>query len=153
MNPVPSSAPIQPRSHFLPRIHASDTRHRGLLALDGGRVTPQILSAAETRCIQLADRVDILLLNSPRAPITLLRRLLVRLEQANIDYRLTCSTGNMGDQIASYLRHFVGINFILVDALPDYETGGEINFYDLCRQGYRIITLTDMGRQNSQQAG
>jgi hypothetical protein len=148
MNFVPTTAHSQPKRSFLAKAHTMGSGHRCLLALDGERVSNQVLGAAEARCLQLADRVDILLLNSPKAPITLLRKLLIKLERAGIDYRVTCSTGGLADQVANYLRHFAGIRFVMVDVLPSHEAAGETNFHELRHQGYRIIALTDMAWQN-----
>lgn len=114
---------------------------RSLLVLDGARLRPESLRAAEARCLQLADRVDILLVNAPGAPTSMLHKLLIELEQAGIDYRLTSASGNLIDQLANYLKRFVGIKVVIVDALPTLAHAGGARLTELFGQSYRLVSL------------
>jgi hypothetical protein len=116
---------------------------RGLLALDGRHLAPEVLTTAQERCIEVADRLDILLVNPPAAPTSLLQELLINLEQRGIDYRLTSVSGDFGEQIRQYLRRFLGITMVIVDALPLPSQTWNAAMTELCRRGYHFITLSD----------
>jgi hypothetical protein len=103
---------------------STPAKHHCLLALDGSQLAPEILLAAEASCIRMADRVDILLVNSPAMPISILHTLLIGLEQAGIDYRLSSAVGEMGEQITRHLRRFLGIKQVLVTSLSGLELAG-----------------------------
>jgi len=106
-------------------------KHHCLLALDGARLTPELLCAAEACCIRMADRVDILLVNPPLMPIALLHTLLIRFEQAGIDYRLTSTVGEVRDQITRHLRRFLGIKQVLVTSFSALNHGPDMGRADL----------------------
>lgn len=116
---------------------------RGLLALDGESQFPEQLKAAQTKCLQVVDRVDILLVNPPSAPTAMLYELLSDLEQAGIDYRVTISTGTVSDQIKHYIKRFLGIRLIMLPALPTLGRNWRIDAADLRHQGYRLMSMTD----------
>lgn len=116
-------------------------KFRVLLALDGSRLTPLLLASAVNRCVHLADRLDILLVNPPKAPTSLLRVLLLRLEHSGIDYRLASTDGDFSVQVETYLQRFLGITLVLVDDLPALQTGMGDKLAELCRQGYRFVGL------------
>jgi hypothetical protein len=116
-----------------------------LLALDGAYLTPEMLSAAEEQCLRLTNRVDILLVNSPKAPTSLLHRLLIRLEDAGIHYRLTSVTGDLTEQMTRHLRRFLGITLVMVTALPVLGTDWNVKVADLRYRGFSLTTLASPG--------
>lgn len=115
---------------------------RVLLALDGVNVSPCLLPAAVSRCVPLTDRLDILLVNSPKAPTSLLSRLLLHLEHAGIDYRLVCGEGDLGEHVSAYLQRFVGISLVLVDNLSSLEHSMGPEIPRLQALGCRFIPIT-----------
>ena len=116
-------------------------RIRCLLALDGGALTPKVLSTAEAKCLNGYGRMDILLVNSPRAPEAMLHKLLISLERREVDYRLTSADGELGDLVSQYLRRHKSITQIMVATLPTLGKGWEVKVADLRYQGYRFSTL------------
>ena len=121
-------------------------KRRALLALDGTRLTPMLLVAALAISVQLTDRLDVLLVNPPKAPTTLLRGLLLRLEHSGIDYRLASTEGDVGEQVLHYLNRFQGVTQVLVDSLPSLEQGMGTRLAELRSKGYRFIGLSDPAR-------
>jgi len=132
--------PFPAAEHKAERIYE---KFRVLLALDGLRLTPEILAAALKQCVQLTDRLDILLVNPPKAPTYLLGSLLLRLEHSGIDYRLASTEGNLGDEVVDYLHRFLGITLVIVDSLPSLEQALGSSLLELCRKGYRFISLSE----------
>jgi hypothetical protein len=119
-------------------------KFRVLLALDGTRLTPALLAAAVSRCVHLSDRIDILLVNPPKAPTSLLRVLLLRLEHAGIDYRLASSEGDLGEHVEHYLKRFLGISLVLVDHLTSLQQSAlGPKLAEFCHQGYRFEALDE----------
>jgi hypothetical protein len=118
---------------------------RVLLALDGHFLTPGVLATAHACCGQLTDRLDILLVNSPKPPTSLLWRLLLSLEHANIDYRLTGSDGDLSEHILTYLHRFPSITRVLVQNLQSLEEALGARMTGLLSKGYRFIVLADPG--------
>jgi hypothetical protein len=116
---------------------------RVLLALDGRRLTQELLAAALPCCHRLSDRLDILLVNPPQAPTFLLGRLLVQLERAGVDYRLTSMDDALGDAVRAYVRRFPGIDTIVVDRLGPWDIQRTPALAQLRRDGYRLIALAD----------
>ena len=148
MNQMPTSSVAGQRGKRAAAHHkgrGAPAKCRGLLALDGAQLTPDVLSAAESRCLQVADRVDILLVNPRKEPTAMLHGLLEHLEWAGVDYRLTSASGNLGDQVASYLRRFVGITVIVVATLPALGTDWDMKVADLRFQGYHFSTFIGQG--------
>jgi len=117
-------------------------KFRVLLALDGSRLTPLLLTTALARCVQLTDRLDILLVNPPKAPTSMLRGLLLRLEHSGIDYRLASTEGDLGEHVLNYLNRFMGITQVLVDSLPSLEQSMGARLDELQTKGCRFIPLT-----------
>lgn len=118
-------------------------RYRLLLALDGGGITPMVLSAALKHCLQYTDRLDILLVNPPAAPTRQLCSLLLRLEEYGIDYRLASTEGDLGEQVLLYLKRFLGISMVLVARLSPLEkTIGE-EMQRMCSKGYRFVPIAE----------
>lgn len=117
------------------------SRMRCLLALDGVALTPRIISAAETKCLNGASRVDILLINSPKAPEAVLHKLLISLEGMGVDYRLTTADGELADLVSQYLRRHKGITQVMIPTLPALGNEWEVKVADLRYQGYRFCTL------------
>lgn len=99
-----------------------------LLALDGRHLTLEIQTAALKQCVQLTDRLDILLVNPTKAPTLMLGSLLLRLEHSGIDYRLASAVGNLGVEIVDYLLRFRGITLVVTDLSPspDQTTGSPL---------------------------
>ena len=122
------------------------SKFRVLLALDGARLTPLLLTAALAHCVPLTDRLDILLVNPPKAPTSLLRGLLLKLEHSGIDYRLVSSEGDLGEHVLNYLNRFRGITQVLVDCLPSLERAMGSKLAELQSKGYRFIPLTEAAR-------
>lgn len=118
-------------------------RFRVLLALDGRCLTPSLLARALAHCVPLTDRLDILLVNSPKAPTSLLAGLLLRLEHSGIDYRLTSSEGDLGEQVLHYLNRFLGISLVLVDRLNPLELSIGVAMARLRAHGYRFDPLSE----------
>lgn len=121
-----------------PDLHA---KCRGLLALDGENLSLDQLKAAQTKCLQVADRVDILLVNPPRMATSMLSELLIMLEKTGIDYRLTFSEGSLADQINHYIKRFLGIRLIIVPSLPVLGANWRIDAANLRHQGYHIMSV------------
>ena len=127
------------------RLNAPIPYHkvRVLLALDGRCLTPMVLTAALARCVHLTDRLDILVVNSPKAPPSLLCGLLLRLEHSGIDYRLFSSEGDLGDQVLHYLNRFLGITMVLLDSLAPLEQTIGVAMGQLRTKGYRFVPLAE----------
>ena len=139
MNPILSIPGRQPAGK--PRLPYS--KLQVLLALDGNHLTPPLLSAALAHCAPLTDRLDILLVNAPRAPTSLLSVMLLRLEHSGIDYRLASSEGELGEQILEYLKRFLGITTVLVDKLTPLEQTIGPSLEHLRAKGYRFVPISD----------
>jgi len=121
-------------------------KYRVLLALDGGHLNPMLLTAALARCVPLTDRLDILLVNPPKPPLSLLAGLLLRLEHSGIDYRLVSGEGDLGEQILLYLNRFTGITLVLVDRLTPLERSIGIAMTRLRAHGHRFVPLSEPAR-------
>lgn len=126
-----------------PTATTPPAKHRGLIALDGAKLTPALLNAALAKCARLANRVDILLVNSTKAPTYALHNLLIGLEREGIDYRLASGNGALGDELTSYVRRFLGISLIMVTTLPALGADWEDKVANLRDQGYRITPLIE----------
>jgi hypothetical protein len=124
-----------------PVIPKARSKGQCLLVLDGANLMPKVLSAAETRCLQVSGRVDILLANSSKAPEAVLHRLLISLERSGIDYRLTSASGEMGNLITQYLRRHAGVRQIMVATLPSLGEHWDLKVADLRYQGYSFVSL------------
>jgi hypothetical protein len=147
MNGIPASGPAIPRFRSTPAgsmVPRENARHRVLLSLDGGHLTPKVLSSALAGCLQGARRVDVLLVNACKEPTSLLHKLLIGLEQAGIDYRLTCTDGDLGDEVVRYLHRLPGISLVMVASLPTLGRNWDAQVADLRYQGYRFSTLTGL---------
>ena len=116
-------------------------RHRVLLALDCGGITPKGLSTALKHFLQFTDRLDILLVNPPAAPTSLLCGLLLNLEEYCIDYRLTSTEGDLGEQVLLYLKRFLSISMVLVDRLSPLERTISVAMKRMCSEGYRFVPI------------
>lgn len=119
---------------------------RVLLALDGQHVPQELQRVALKYCLQWTRRLDILLINPPKAPTFLLGGLLLRLEHSGIDYRLDSREGEFGNEVVRYLQRFPGIGLVIVNAMPAVE-----NFIDLYRPvladtSVRFISLAEPER-------
>ena len=95
----------------------ANKKYRVLLALDGRHVTAELQLAALKCCVQFSNRLDILLLNPPKPPTSLLSGLLLRLEHSGIDYRMTSGEGNLAAEVLRYLKRFQSIDLVIVDSL------------------------------------
>jgi hypothetical protein len=140
----PSSAPYTAASVPAAGIRVTPPKYRGLLALVGDHLTPEILRKAQIRCLQLMERVDILLVNPPNAPTSRLSDLLISLENSNTDYRLTLAYGNPVDQIIHYLGRFLGIKLVIMDVRAPLELAFGTRITNLCRRGYRFVPLAGL---------
>ena len=91
----------------LPRQHK-----RILLALDGHALARELPAQVLRHCVHLCPRLDILLINPPREPTSILAVLLLRLEHSGVDYRMASSHGRMGEEILRYLARYPGIQAV-----------------------------------------
>jgi hypothetical protein len=132
-------ATIPPRTKVVPPTQRS--KHRSLLALDGQDLNRDLLKAAQAHCLQLSNRVDILLTNPPAAPTSVLCELLIGLEKAGVDYRLTVAEGSLSHHVSQYLRRFLGITLIMVTASQSLGSDWRIKSAHYSQQGYRLVTL------------
>ena len=82
---------------------------RVLLALDGCALGRELLAKVLRRCVHLCPRLDILLINPPREPTSVLAVLLLQLEHSGVDYRVASVRGDMGEEILRYLSRYRGI--------------------------------------------
>lgn len=122
---------------------APRAKHHGLLALDGQHLNRDLLKAAQAHCLQLASRVDILLTNPPAAPTSVLCELLIGLEKAGVDYRLTVAEGSLSALVSQHLRRFLGITLLMVAASHSLGTDWRTRSPHQGQQGYRLVTLQD----------
>lgn len=137
-----NAATLWMRSHAKQGM-ASPARgpQRVLLALEGRRLSRELLTAALKQCIPLTDRLDILLVNPPKEPTTLLGSLLLRLEHSGIDYRLASTDGSLVEEVTRYLHRFQGVTVVLVDSMQPLEEAMGAKLQNLRRNGYRFISL------------
>jgi hypothetical protein len=115
---------------------------RALLALDGVSLSPKLLTMAARRSVQIATkRIDILLVNPPQAPISVLWGLLYHLEHSGIYYRLVSTKGELGEQVLAYLNRCMGINAVLSDkvAVLEKKFGAEVDA--LRNKGCRFMPI------------
>jgi hypothetical protein len=119
-----------------------------LLALDGHCLDRLALPLAIQHCQRGGRRLDILLTHPPQAATTLLGGFLMELERNGIDYRLTSSDQDLGQELLNYVHRFRYISVILLDCLSHWD-GEENPALDSLRAwGYRVISL-----QNHRQDG
>lgn len=95
-------------------------RRRVLLALDGLTLTKAGLEAALRSCVHLTSRLDILVVNPPKAPASLLAVLLLKLEHSGVDYRLASAQEDLAIAVARYLKRYKG-GVTVVSAAPATE--------------------------------
>ena len=88
-----------------------------LLALDGCALSRELLEVALRRCVHLTSRLDILVVNPPKAPASLLAVLLLKLEHSGVDYRLAGVHGDLAGEVARYLRRYRGVTTVLAEGL------------------------------------
>ncbi|MDO9226453.1 MAG: hypothetical protein Q8M09_19840 [Pseudomonadota bacterium] len=118
---------------------SSSHRHqRVLLALDGNMLDRELLAGMLRRCVHLCPRLDILLVNPPREPTTMLAMLLLRLEHSGIDYRVSSGHGDMGEEILRYLGRYRGISAL---AMTDIAQLNEEAKGLITLKGHQIINL------------
>lgn len=140
--------PLTLSSHALPPSICLSARqtpmayHRVLLALDGARFTTPLINIVLAKCVRLTDRLDILVVNSPKAPTSLLCGLLLRLEHSGIDYRLVSGEGDLGEHVLRYLSRFQSVTLVLVDHLPAMESKLGAAMSTLRSKGCRFVSLT-----------
>lgn len=135
-NPITTEQPTTAAS-------AHPSKCRSLIALEGSKLSPTLLNAALEQCARVASRVDILLINSTKAPSYALHKLLIGLERQGIDYRLTSGSGALGEELTHYIRRFLGISLIMVTTLPALGVDWKTKVSNLREQGYRIATLIE----------
>lgn len=118
-------------------------KFRVLLALEGDCLATLAVAALVSRCVKLTDRLDILLVNPSKEPTSLLWRLLLCLEQAGIDYRLTSTAGDLGEEVLGYLNRFQGITMVFVNRLPFLEQTIGMAMTRLRSMGYHFVSLPE----------
>ena len=129
-----------------PDVRRGDIQRRVLLALDGQKLTPELQIVALKCCVHWTRRLDILLVNPPKAPTFLLGGLLLRLEHSGVDYRLESCEGEYSNAVLRYLQRFSGIGLVIANALPaldDHVSGLRL---DPSRFGQRFIDLAEPER-------
>ncbi|MDP2832396.1 MAG: hypothetical protein Q8Q28_03685 [Pseudomonadota bacterium] len=112
---------------------------RVLLALDGRTLERELLATLLRHCAHICPRLDILLLNPPREPTTMLALLLLRLEHSGIDYHVSSAHGDMGEEILRHLSRFRGINAL---ALADPAQLSEEAKSLVELKGHQIVYLS-----------
>ncbi len=136
-----------PRLPFSAISEAEATPCRGkqrvLLVLDGQRLTVELQMLALKRCVHLANRLDILLVNSPQAATFLLGGLLLRLEHSGIDYCLASAEGEPGVEAARYLQRFRSIELVIVDGPSTLEKCRRLTQPEPGKRVRRIISLSE----------
>lgn len=130
------------QAEALPQAPSANKKYRVLLAADGRNLSPEFQPAALKRCVQFCNRLDILLLNSPKSPTFLLGGLLLRLEHSGIDYRLTSGEGELGAEVMRYLQRFHSIDLVMVDDTPTLERCLEAHRLAPERKPCRYISLS-----------
>lgn len=130
----------------LPGVRNGDTKLRVLLALDGQRLTPELQIVALKCCVHWTRRLDILLVNPPKAPTFMLSGLLLRLEHSGVDYRLESSEGDYANAVLRYLQRFPGVGLIIANALPALDDQVSGLRLDPSRFGQRFIDLAEPER-------
>lgn len=112
---------------------------RILLALDGRTLQRELLATLLRHCVHLCPRLDILLINPPREPTTMLAMLLLRLEHSGIDYHMSSAHGEMSEEILRYLGRYRGITALaLADpAQLDEEAKNLVKL-----KGHQIVYLS-----------
>jgi hypothetical protein len=146
MKGSPGSAQPSP-SLQTPNALSYKKSRQALLVLDGECLSPESLGLALAGCVRVAHRLDILLVNPPEAPTSMLRHLLIRLEHAGVDYRLTSVEGDLGEQVALYLKRFLGITTVLVESVAPMELRmGPTVVADMHQMGYRFLSFAELGR-------
>jgi hypothetical protein len=113
---------------------------RELLALDGRALGRELLASVLRRCVHQCPRVDILLVNPPREPTTLLAVLLLQLEHSGIDYRVASAHGDMGEEILSYLSRYRGIASLTL-AEPGHLSEEARSLIE--QKGHKVVFLSD----------
>jgi hypothetical protein len=111
---------------------------RVLLALDGRALGRELLATVLRRCAHLCPRLDILLVNPPREPTSILAVLLLQLEHSGVEYRVASAQGDMGEEILRYLGRHRGITAV---ALADPGQLGAEATALIGLKGHQIIAL------------
>jgi hypothetical protein len=114
-----------------------------LLALDGRCMDRLALPLALQLCKRSGKRLDILLVNPPKAATLVLGKFLQQLEEEKIDYRLTSTEGDLADELPLYVHRFRTISLILLDCLDKWEASLHPTLDALRREGYQVLTLLD----------
>lgn len=114
-----------------------------LLALDGRCVERLALPVAIQVCRGSNRRLDILITNPPKAATTLLGTFLMDLERHAIDYRLTSTESDLGEELVHYVRRFQYVSVILLDCLEHWDGEYAPTLDSLRSEGYRVISLLD----------
>lgn len=114
-----------------------------LLALDGRCLERPALPLALQLCRQRGKRLDILLLNPPRPATWMLGQFLQRLEEENVDYRLTSMEGELADELPRYVHRFRSISVILLDCLGKWGSKRHPTLSALSQEGYQVRVLLD----------
>jgi len=114
-----------------------------LLALDGRYLDRPALPLALQLCRQYGKRLDILLVNPPKPATWMLGRFLQRLEEENVDYRLTSMEGELADELPKYVHRFRAISIILLDCLGKWGSKRHPTLSALRQEGYQVLTLLE----------
>ncbi len=114
-----------------------------LLALDGRCVERLALPLAVQVCNGSSHRLDILIANPPKAATTLLGSFLMELERHGIDYRLTSTESDLGEELIHYVHRFQYVSVILLDCLAHWDGEYSPTLDSLRSEGYRVISLLD----------
>ena len=119
-------------------MSAAKPHARALLALDGRNLSRQQLGKVLRHCVHLCRRLDILVVDPPRALTSILAMLLLQLEHSGIDYQVASGHGHMGEEVSDYLSRYRGISVL---AVFDLEPLGEAVLAQAAEQGVEIQWL------------
>ena len=129
-----------------PEVRHGYAKLRVLLALDGQKLTPELQVVALKCCVHWTRRLDILLVNPPKAPTFLLGGLLLRLEHSGVDYRLESCENEYGKAVSSYLQRFPNVGLVIANVLPALVDHYSEVRRDLNRSGLHFIDLAEPER-------
>ena len=119
---------------------------RVLLALDGQRLTRDMQHVALRCCLHWTRRLDILLVNPPKAPTFMLGGLLLRLEHSGIDYRLESREEDYANAVLRYLQRFPGVGLVIANALVAIDDHVSAQQLDPGSFSQRFIDLAEPDR-------
>lgn len=134
--------------YLMPRKQPDNDAHAGrvLLALDGSRLTRDVLALALDRCSDLAKRIDVLLVKPTHEAISLVRDFLFHLNQRDIPCRLTLIGGHLAQEVARYMKRYPDISTVVTHNQANWPVDMEPVMEKLLVAGYRFVFLSKASR-------